>query len=273
MVAFSLAAWAPVFASFEVELGQEVHRLVYPDWRSSQASAVEAVCTAPENDVRVAVVDAGPVGFVAVGFVDEGGTRAGDIYMLAVDPCYQGVGIGAALVHRAITARTQGTSTGTVLWPRRGTDQRPGERKTCRPAPGAHLSTAARTLGLLRRRQVRSHHQKSPRSRDLRMALQAHRRTPKSDDHGVGIGQAGLEGAIRDEITVKDLRGNRQLSLHFLPAVLKRWSEIGRPEHLDELGDGQSGQLPMRSATTDLPAPPRPSTTTRCKRPLLPTTP
>ncbi len=103
VVAFSLAAWAPVFASFEAELGSEIYRLLYPDWRSAQASAVEAACGAPENDVWVAVVDARPVGFVAVCYVDEAGTRAGEIDMIAVDPGYQGAGVGASLVERAVS--------------------------------------------------------------------------------------------------------------------------------------------------------------------------
>lgn len=103
VVAFSLAAWAPVFASFEVELGPQVYRLLYPDWRSAQASAVEAACRAPGNDVWVAAVDARPVGFVAVCYVDEGGTRAGEIEMIAVDPGYQRAGVGASLVNRAVT--------------------------------------------------------------------------------------------------------------------------------------------------------------------------
>lgn len=102
VVAFSLAAWAPVFASFEAELGQDVYRLIYPDWRSVQATAIEAVCTAPESDVWVAVVDGRAVGFVAVGFIDEGVTRAGEISMVAVGPGYQGAGVGSALVRRAV---------------------------------------------------------------------------------------------------------------------------------------------------------------------------
>ena len=67
-------------------MGSDVHRLVYPDWRSTQASVVEAVCRTEQNEVWVAVVDGHPVGFVAIGFVEEGGTRAGEVYMLAVDP-------------------------------------------------------------------------------------------------------------------------------------------------------------------------------------------
>jgi ribosomal protein S18 acetylase RimI-like enzyme len=102
VVAFSLAAWAPVFVALEVELGHEVYHLMFPDWRSMQAEAVEAVCRAPENDVWVADVDARPVGFVAVGYVEEAATRVGEIQMLAVDPDHQRAGIGASLVRRAV---------------------------------------------------------------------------------------------------------------------------------------------------------------------------
>jgi len=42
------------------------------------------------------------VGFVAVGFIDEDATRAGEIQMIAVDPAHQGVGIGASLMQRAV---------------------------------------------------------------------------------------------------------------------------------------------------------------------------
>lgn len=103
VVAFSLAAWAPVFASLEVELGPVVYGAMFPDWRSAQASAVEAACRAPENDVWVAVIDDRLVGFVAVCFIDEDATRAGEIHMIAVDPAHQGAGVGATLVQRAVT--------------------------------------------------------------------------------------------------------------------------------------------------------------------------
>ena len=102
VVAFSLAAWAPVFASIDAELGPEVYGLLFPDWRSAQANAVEATCRASENDVWVAVVDDRPVGFVAMGVVDEDATRAGEIHMIAVDPAHQGAGVGASLMQRAI---------------------------------------------------------------------------------------------------------------------------------------------------------------------------
>ena len=44
VVTLSLAAWAPVFASLEEQLGTPVFRMIYPDWTQSQAAAVRAVC-------------------------------------------------------------------------------------------------------------------------------------------------------------------------------------------------------------------------------------
>lgn len=104
VVAFSLAAWEPVFASLEAALSPEIYCLLFPDWRSTQARAVEATCQAPENEVWLAIVDDRPVGFVAIGFVDEDAARAGEINMIAVDPACQGAGIATALLQQALTA-------------------------------------------------------------------------------------------------------------------------------------------------------------------------
>ncbi|GAB3199539.1 GNAT family N-acetyltransferase [Geodermatophilus arenarius] len=100
VVALSLRAWAPVFASFEAVLGRAVYRHLYPDWRASQAAAVARVLRAAGMRVRVAVDDGRPVGFVAV--VVHDGTHdepdGGEVEMLAVDPVVQRRGIGRALL-------------------------------------------------------------------------------------------------------------------------------------------------------------------------------
>ncbi len=57
-------------------LGQNVFGLLFPDWRSAQANAIKTPCKAPQNDVSVALSDGRPVGFVAVGLIDEDAARA-----------------------------------------------------------------------------------------------------------------------------------------------------------------------------------------------------
>ena len=104
VVAFSLSAWAPVFASLEAELGSHTYGLLWPDWRAHQARAVEAACREPENEVWVAVVDDQPVGFVVVRLGNEDAARVGEISMIAVDPAHQGAGLGTSLVEQAVTA-------------------------------------------------------------------------------------------------------------------------------------------------------------------------
>ena len=102
LIALSLSAWAPVFASLEAEMGPDVFGLVYPDWRSARAGAVEAVCQAPDTDVWVAAVEDRPVGFVTVRLGYEDAARSEGIDMLAVDPDHQQGGVVSALVERAL---------------------------------------------------------------------------------------------------------------------------------------------------------------------------
>ena len=89
--------------AFEGELGSHLYGLLWPDWRSAQARAVEAACREPENDVWVAVVDGRPVGLVVVRWVNEDAARVGEISMIAVDPAHQNAGLGTSLMERAVT--------------------------------------------------------------------------------------------------------------------------------------------------------------------------
>lgn len=100
VVEFSLRAWAPIFTSFEHVLGTEIYLRIYPDWASRQMEAVAASCRDENNKVWVAEVDGQPRGYAAVVFQDEG--RTGEIDMLAVDPDFQGQGIGRALTDYAV---------------------------------------------------------------------------------------------------------------------------------------------------------------------------
>ena len=101
VVDLSLRAWASVFASLERVLGSEIFRRLHPDWREDQRRAVEDVCAAKKARVWVAEVGASAVGFVAVEIFDPKRSM-GEISMLAVDPDYQGGGIGTALTEFAL---------------------------------------------------------------------------------------------------------------------------------------------------------------------------
>ena len=101
VVDFSLRAWAPVFRSLEQVLGSEIFGRQHPDWREDQRRAVEEASAANKGRVWVAEVDARAVGFVAVE-LHHPERSMGEITMLAVDPDYQGGGIGTALTEFAL---------------------------------------------------------------------------------------------------------------------------------------------------------------------------
>ena len=102
VVAFSLDAWAPVFASFQQVMGPRAFGLVYPDWRTAQARAVAGVCRSGDVDAWVADVDGAPVGFVAVRWTEEDATPVGEVEMIAVAPGHQRAGIAGRLLDRAV---------------------------------------------------------------------------------------------------------------------------------------------------------------------------
>ena len=101
VVDLSLRAWVPVFASLEQVLSSELFKRLHPDWREDQRRAVEKVCAAQNGRVWVAEVGTSAVGFVATDVFDPERSM-GEISMLAVDPDYQGGGIGTALTEFAL---------------------------------------------------------------------------------------------------------------------------------------------------------------------------
>jgi ribosomal protein S18 acetylase RimI-like enzyme len=102
IVSLSLRAWEPVFKSIQNSLDAEVYQVFYPDgWRISQQQAVEAVCTAEDTKVWTATDTDFTLGFVAVKLDAE--SSMGEIYMVAVDPAFQGQGVGSRLIEFALT--------------------------------------------------------------------------------------------------------------------------------------------------------------------------
>ena len=101
VIRLSLRAWTPVFESIQNAMDADVYQEFYPDnWRVSQQKAVEDVCAAQDTNVWVAIDAVSTVGFVAVKLDFE--SSMGEIYMVAVDPDFQGHGIGSALVEFAL---------------------------------------------------------------------------------------------------------------------------------------------------------------------------
>jgi ribosomal protein S18 acetylase RimI-like enzyme len=101
VVDLSLRTWTPVFASLERVLGSDIFGRLHPDWREDQRRAVQEVCAEKKGRVWVAEVEGATVGFVSTEVFDPG-RNMGEISMLAVDPDYQGGGIGTALTEFAL---------------------------------------------------------------------------------------------------------------------------------------------------------------------------
>ncbi|GAB4375735.1 MAG: GNAT family N-acetyltransferase [Elainellaceae cyanobacterium] len=101
VICLSLRAWEPVFNSIQKAMSADVYQVFYPKhWHVSQQEAVENVCKAQDTNVWVAIEANSVVGFVAVKLHSE--DSMGEIYMIAVDPDYQGRGIGSALTEFAL---------------------------------------------------------------------------------------------------------------------------------------------------------------------------
>lgn len=95
VVALSIRAWAPVFASLEQVLGSEMCARLHGDWERYQENAVRGVLG--DAAVHAWVTDAGQrvTGFVAATLHRE--RLLGEITMVAVDPAHQHRGVGTAL--------------------------------------------------------------------------------------------------------------------------------------------------------------------------------
>jgi GNAT superfamily N-acetyltransferase len=95
VVALSLRAWAPVFASMARVLGDELFDRLRGDWRTSQEHAVRAALADPSQHVWVAEAPGAIIGWVSATTHTDSGI--GEIHMIAVDPGAQNQGVGMAL--------------------------------------------------------------------------------------------------------------------------------------------------------------------------------
>lgn len=96
ILALSLRAWAPVFASMEAAMPKPVFSAFYPQgWEVGQSANVEVVCKDRETAVWVALIADKVVGFLGTRIHED--NPVGEIYIIAVDPDHQRRGIGAEL--------------------------------------------------------------------------------------------------------------------------------------------------------------------------------
>lgn len=95
IVQIALAAWEPIYRYFRQEMGEELFRAVFPDWRTEKACQVEGACR-PGGGARVCVAeqDGQVVGF-ATYYANRSGV--GEIGNNAVHPDWQGRGIGSQM--------------------------------------------------------------------------------------------------------------------------------------------------------------------------------
>ena len=146
VVEFSLRAWAPVFASLQEVLGDEIFLRLQPDWRASQAEAVRSSCL-DEDCTLVAVADGRPVGFVTVS-LNAFHERMGAIDIIGVDPDYQRRGVSSQLTSVALGyMREQGMDIAIV---ETGGDPGHAPARAAYEAAGFTLLPVARYFRLLR---------------------------------------------------------------------------------------------------------------------------
>jgi ribosomal protein S18 acetylase RimI-like enzyme len=114
VVALSLRAWAPVFASMRAVLGDELDSLLHgDDWKVHQRRAVEETLADDQMHIRVAEVEDAVVAFMAVRLDHE--RSMGELWMIAVDPEAQNRGLGTMLTEKATEwMRDAGMTTATI---------------------------------------------------------------------------------------------------------------------------------------------------------------
>jgi GNAT superfamily N-acetyltransferase len=90
-----LRAFAPIYASFEILLGSELFRLVYPDWKASNEKYLHFICEREKDKLFVADQNGVVVGFIHYELSPDG--QAGKIGLNAVHPAHQRRGVGTAM--------------------------------------------------------------------------------------------------------------------------------------------------------------------------------
>ena len=96
-----VAAYKPIFASFRSIVGDAIADVAITSAEWSQGDYLDKICAkGSDRDVFVVERDGAVVAFYALGLDDE--THVGEIDLNAVDPAYQGGGVGTAMYEDAL---------------------------------------------------------------------------------------------------------------------------------------------------------------------------
>ncbi len=101
VVTLSVAAWEPIFVSWQKILGPELYPIaIYPDWRIGQANVVRRIFGDENNQTWVATVDEQIIGYIVYNLNED--KQTGEVQLLAVHPDDQNDGVGTALNELAL---------------------------------------------------------------------------------------------------------------------------------------------------------------------------
>lgn len=126
LVALTLAAFEPVFASFARIMGPNVFPVLYPDWHKTQTDLVVEMSRSEKAHLCVAEVDGQVVGFIAYELYDN---QTGQVLFLAVHPEYQRHGVGTELNLYALQRLREGGAK--VAWLNTGGDESHAPARAC----------------------------------------------------------------------------------------------------------------------------------------------
>lgn len=100
VLALSLRAWEPVFPLLKEAVPSFVYESFYPaGWRERQVADLHDVLAAEPENIDVALVGGVLVGWVCTRLHQE--DAMSEVYVLAVDPAHQRMGVARALMERS----------------------------------------------------------------------------------------------------------------------------------------------------------------------------